>query len=118
MDFNSKNFRYVTESFENVIRRAEAGHRVYLRALSREKPMDRPANIKDDFPGIASDFHLPNQMDSIQDGIFSSVLRVSGRVNMWLHYDVCSIVYRTRYEEAVCRLICYSRSWRTCMPKL
>ncbi|QPH10158.1 hypothetical protein C2857_001345 [Epichloe festucae Fl1] len=93
MDFNSKNFRYVTESFENVIRRAEAGHRVYLRALSREKPMDRPANIKDDFPGIASDFHLPNQMDSIQNGIFSSVLRVSGRVNMWLHYDVMANMY-------------------------
>ncbi|KAG6012951.1 hypothetical protein E4U54_007208 [Claviceps lovelessii] len=93
MDFNAKNFCYVTQSFENVIRRAEAGHRVYLRALSREQPMDRPANLKDDFPGLASDFHLPDQMESIQNSLFSSVLRVSGRVNMWLHYDVMANMY-------------------------
>ncbi|KAG5985120.1 hypothetical protein E4U55_001369 [Claviceps digitariae] len=93
MDFNVKNFRYVTQSFENVIRRAEAGHRVYLRALSREQPMDQPANFKDDFPELAPDFHLPDQMESIQDNVFSSILRVSGRVNMWLHYDVMANIY-------------------------
>ncbi|KAG5927081.1 hypothetical protein E4U42_002604 [Claviceps africana] len=93
MDFNAKNFCYVTQSFDNVIRGAEAGHRVYLRALSREQPTDRPANLKDDFPGLASDFHLPDQMESIQDSLFSSVLRVSGRVNMWLHYDVMANIY-------------------------
>lgn len=96
MDFNAKNFHYVKESFENAIRRAEAGHRVYLRSLSREKPMDRPANINVDFPGLASDFHLPDQMKSIQDSLFSSVLRISGRINMWLHYDVCPVNYRTK----------------------
>lgn len=88
MDFIAKNFCYVTQSFEDVIRRAEAGHRVYLRSLSRERPIDQPANINLDFPGLASDFHLPDQMKSVQDSLFSSVLRVSGRVNMWLHYDV------------------------------
>lgn len=88
MDFIAKNFCYTTQSFEDVIRRAEAGHRVYLRSLSRERPIDQPANINLDFPGLASDFHLPDQMKSIQDSLFSSVLRVSGRVNMWLHYDV------------------------------
>ncbi|KAG5953471.1 hypothetical protein E4U53_005463 [Claviceps sorghi] len=93
MDFNAKNFCYVTQSFEDVIRRAEAGHRVYLRALSRGQPTDRPANLKDDFPGLASDFHLPKEMESIQDSLFSSVLRVSGRVNMWLHYDVMANMY-------------------------
>ncbi|KAG6005918.1 hypothetical protein E4U21_007552 [Claviceps maximensis] len=93
MDFNSKNFCYVTQSFENVIRRAEAGHRVYLRALSREQPMDQPANFEDDFPGLASDFRLPDQMDSIKNSLFSSILRVSGRVNMWLHYDVMANMY-------------------------
>ncbi|KAG5955287.1 hypothetical protein E4U57_003581 [Claviceps arundinis] len=93
MDFIAKNFCYTTQSFEDVIRRAEAGHRVYLRSLSRERPIDQPANINLDFPGLASDFHLPDQMKSIQDSLFSSVLRVSGRVNMWLHYDVMANIY-------------------------
>ncbi|OAA44357.1 Leucine carboxyl methyltransferase family [Metarhizium rileyi] len=93
MDFNSKNFRYVTESFGKVMTRAEAGERIYLRALSRKQPSERPANIRDDFPNLAEDFILPKEMDRANRGLFSSVLRISGRTNMWLHYDVMANVY-------------------------
>ncbi|KHN97835.1 Leucine carboxyl methyltransferase 2 [Metarhizium album ARSEF 1941] len=93
MDFNSKNFRYITETFGNVMARAEAGERIYLRALSRDEPSERPANIHDDFPGLAVDFRLPGEMDRASRCLFSSVLRVSGHVNMWLHYDVMANVY-------------------------
>ncbi|KFG83237.1 Leucine carboxyl methyltransferase family [Metarhizium anisopliae] len=93
MDFNSKNFRYVTEPFGKVMERAEAGERIYLRALSRDKPSERPANIQDDFSALAEDFCLPRELDSANRCLFSSVLRVSGRINMWLHYDVMANVY-------------------------
>lgn len=88
MDFNSKNFRYVTEEFGKVMSRAEAGDRLYLRALSSDKPTEKPANIDEDFPALAKDFKLPLELAFVKQNLFSSVLRVSGRVNMWLHYDV------------------------------
>ncbi|KAM0364386.1 hypothetical protein HYE67_002616 [Fusarium culmorum] len=93
MDFNSKNFRYVTESFSSFMTKAARGEALYLRALSEEKPTEAPANLAEDFPGLADDFRLPEELGSVKDRMFSSVLRISGRANMWLHYDVMANVY-------------------------
>jgi tRNA wybutosine-synthesizing protein 4 len=118
MDFNSKNFRYITEPFGKVMARAGAGERVYLRALSRDKPSERPANIQDDFPGLADDFSLPLEMRGVNQSMFSSVLRISGRTNMWLHYDVrlakCTF---TRLWKIANTPFYSLRSWPTYMPK-
>jgi tRNA wybutosine-synthesizing protein 4 len=88
MDFNSKNFRYITESFPTFMTKAAKGEALYLRALSEEKPTENPASLADDFPALADDFRLPEELGLVKDRMFSSVLRISGRANMWLHYDV------------------------------
>lgn len=88
MDFNGKNFRYVTEDFGTIMARASNGDMLYLRSLSSDKPAEQPAKLEEDFPGLAADFVLPEELAYVKEQLFSSVLRVSGRVNMWLHYDV------------------------------
>ncbi|KAL2179972.1 uncharacterized protein P884DRAFT_193960 [Thermothelomyces heterothallicus CBS 202.75] len=93
MDFTTKNFRYVTTEFGDFVRKVKQGERVYLRALSHEKPSERPAMLADDFPALAADFLLPPELSLVEESLFSSVLRLSGPVNMWLHYDVMANVY-------------------------
>jgi tRNA wybutosine-synthesizing protein 4 len=94
MDFSAKNFRYKTVTMKELLERAGQGDKVYLRALSREAPADRPAELSLDFPELAPDFTLPAALSAhIGDQLFSSVLRVSGRVSLWLHYDVMANVY-------------------------
>ncbi|OAA59675.1 leucine carboxyl methyltransferase [Niveomyces insectorum RCEF 264] len=93
MDFVSKNFRYQTQDFKEFITNVDAGKMLYLRALSADKPSDAPARLDVDFPTVAGDFALPSQLAFANDRLFSSVLRVSGPVNMWLHYDVLANVY-------------------------
>ncbi|KAF9765970.1 tRNA methyltransferase ppm2 [Fusarium sp. DS 682] len=93
MDFNSKNFRYVTEPFSVFMAKAAKGEALYLRALSEANPTESPANLQDDFPTLADDFQLPEELSLVKDRMFSSVLRISGRANMWLHYDVMANVY-------------------------
>ncbi|RSL54860.1 tRNA wybutosine-synthesizing protein 4 [Fusarium sp. AF-6] len=93
LDFNSKNFRYVTETFREFMDKAARGEGLYLRALSEEKPSEAPANLADDFPSLAEDFRLPTELKYITERLFSSILRISGRANMWLHYDVMANVY-------------------------
>ncbi|KAI1095133.1 LCM-domain-containing protein [Rostrohypoxylon terebratum] len=93
MDFNSKNFSYVTKSFGNTMEEIEKGHKLYLRALSEDHPTDQPANIKLDFPQLADNFQLPDALSFVKENEFSSVLRITGPVNMWLHYDVMANVY-------------------------
>lgn len=88
MDFTAKNFRYVTTGFGEFAQRVEKGDRLYLRALSHEKPTEHPALLAEDFPSLAPDFVLPPQLSLVEENLFSSVLRMSGPVNMWLHYDV------------------------------
>jgi tRNA wybutosine-synthesizing protein 4 len=88
MDFTAKNFRYVTTEFGDFAQRVERGDKLYLRALSDEKPSEKPAMLSDDFPALAPDFVLPEQLSLVAKNLFSSVLRLSGPVNMWLHYDV------------------------------
>jgi tRNA wybutosine-synthesizing protein 4 len=90
MDFTAKNFRYVTSEFGEFAQRVGQGDKLYLRALSHEKPSEKPAVLADDFPALAPDFVLPAQLSLVAENLFSSVLRMSGRVNMWLHYDVSS----------------------------
>jgi tRNA wybutosine-synthesizing protein 4 len=88
MDFTTKNFRYVTTEFGDFARRVGQGDKLYLRALSQEKPSEQPAVLADDFPALDPDFVLPPQLSLVRENLFSSVLRMSGPVNMWLHYDV------------------------------
>ena len=94
MDFTTKNFRYVTTEFGAFARKVEQGERVYLRALSYEKPSEKPAMLADDFPALAADFQLPPELSLVDENVFSSVLRLSGPVNMWLHYDVSDWICR------------------------
>lgn len=88
MDFISKNFRYVTMPFGEFMEAVDAGNRLYLRSLSAEKPSELPADLNRDFPTIANDFRLPPELKLVRENAHSSALRISGPVNMWLHYDV------------------------------
>ncbi|KAK4190317.1 putative leucine carboxyl methyltransferase 2 [Podospora australis] len=93
MDFNAKNFKYVTTEFGDLAKRVEKGDKLYLRALSHEKPTEKASVLEEDFPALSPDFVLPEQLSLVKDNLFSSVLRLSGPVNMWLHYDVMANVY-------------------------
>ncbi|KAI1343805.1 leucine carboxyl methyltransferase [Xylariaceae sp. FL0016] len=93
MDFNAKNFSYVTMKFGSFLSEAEKGGKLYLRALSEEEPSDQPAKLQTDFLSLAEDFILPAELSFVADNMFSSVLRISGAANMWLHYDVMANVY-------------------------
>ncbi|KEY64425.1 hypothetical protein S7711_05244 [Stachybotrys chartarum IBT 7711] len=93
MDFNSKNFCYTTEAFGVVMDRMCKGERLYLRSLSQAQPSELPASLESDFPTLADEFSVPPEMKYVRENCFSSVLRISGRVNMWLHYDVMANIY-------------------------
>jgi tRNA wybutosine-synthesizing protein 4 len=88
MDFQSKNFIYTNKPFGEFIDQAESGSRLYLRSLSSEKPSELPADITKDFSTIAADFQLPPELATVLENCHSSILRISGPVTMWLHYDV------------------------------
>lgn len=72
--------------FGDFAREAQKGKRLYLRSLSAEAPANQPARLENDFPTLASDFTLPRQLQIAKQDIHSIILRVSGPVNMWLHY--------------------------------
>ncbi|GKT49437.1 tRNA-aminoacylation cofactor ARC1 [Colletotrichum spaethianum] len=93
MDFNAKNFRYVTTDFGDFVKEVQDGKRLYLRALSKDEPSSLPTQLADDYPSLAKDFALPPQLGFVDRNAFSSVLRISGPVNMWLHYDVSWIQF-------------------------
>ncbi|RYP57123.1 hypothetical protein DL769_009673 [Monosporascus sp. CRB-8-3] len=93
MDFNAKNFAYVTVPFGDFMQSVSEGNKMYLRALSEDHPAEQPANLTTDFPQLADDFQLPEELSFVTENAFSSVLRISGPVNMWLHYDVMANVY-------------------------
>lgn len=96
MNFQHKNFRYVKKQFGEFIREASNGSKQYLRSLAAEKPADQPACFYDDFPSLRDDFHLPEQLETVSRNHHGSPLRISGPVNMWLHYDVRSSVVSLR----------------------
>ena len=87
MNFQSKNFAYVTKGFGTFLDEVHAGGRQYLRSISAEQPSKLPASLETDFPSLQRDFRLPEYME-LSDQIHSSPLRISGPVTMWLHYDV------------------------------
>lgn len=91
MDFKSKNFVYATKRFGEFLDKIEEGQKLYLRSLSAEKPSEQAADINQDFPSIAADFQLPPELAIIAANTHSSPLRISGPVNMWLHYDVSEL---------------------------
>lgn len=88
MDFVSKNFRYITRGFGDFVRDVDMGKKLYLRALAADQPSDVPARLAVDFPSLSDDFILPPELALVNERLYSSVLRISGPVNMWLHYDV------------------------------
>jgi len=93
MDFKSKNFSYATRQFGAFMDQIQEGERLYLRSLSTDRPAEQPADISKDFPSIAADFQLPPELELVTENMHSSPLRISGPVNMWLHYDVMANVY-------------------------
>lgn len=88
MDFNAKNFRYVNKKFGDFMQEVQDGKSLYLRALSKDNPSNMPTQLAQDYPSLAKDFSLPPPLEYAAQNTFSSVLRISGPVNMWLHYDV------------------------------
>ncbi|QSZ35918.1 hypothetical protein DSL72_007040 [Monilinia vaccinii-corymbosi] len=92
MSFSSKNFAYVTKKFGDFLDEVEKGSKLYLRSLSAEKASELPADIVKDYPTISADFQLPPELASVMNNAHSSPLRISGPVNMWLHYDVMANV--------------------------
>lgn len=87
MNFVSKNFEYIKKPFGDFLDAIDAGERLYLRSLSAEKPSELPAEISRDFPTISDDFRLPPELAMVIENSHSSPLRMSGPVNMWLHYE-------------------------------
>ncbi|MCJ1392139.1 tRNA methyltransferase ppm2 [Xylographa bjoerkii] len=92
MNFQKKNFTYVTKAFGHFIDEISAGQIQYLRSLSKTEPAGSPANFARDYPHIAADFKLPAELQMVTQSLHSSVLRISGPVAMWLHYDVMANV--------------------------
>ncbi|MCJ1403549.1 tRNA methyltransferase ppm2 [Xylographa trunciseda] len=92
MNFQEKNFTYVTKAFGIFIDEISTGQTQYLRSLSKTEPARSPANFAMDYPNIATDFRLPSQLQMVIQSFHSSVLRISGPVAMWLHYDVMANV--------------------------
>lgn len=90
LSFNSKNFTYRTTTVADFLESACNGDHVYLRSVSSSSPGKTPASLVDDFPNIAQDFSIPEILRAKinPETIHSSVLRISGDINMWLHYDV------------------------------
>lgn len=88
MDFNAKNFRYTTMAFGEFAKKVQSGKPLYLRALSADDPVHRPASLEQDFPTLASEFTLPKELKTCSANLHSSILRISGPVNMWLHYGM------------------------------
>lgn len=78
--------------FGEFIDEAEKGGKVYLRALSEEKPSELPTDLARDFPSISKDFRLPPELRFVTENVFSTPLRISGDIAMWLHYDVMANV--------------------------
>ncbi|KAL9000082.1 MAG: hypothetical protein Q9169_001157 [Polycauliona sp. 2 TL-2023] len=99
MNFQTKNFQYVKKSFGTFMKEVCDGSPQYLRSLNAERAAEEPACFADDFPGLSDQFSLPQQLATVARTQHSSPLRISGPVNMWLHYDVmanvlCQIVGR------------------------
>jgi tRNA wybutosine-synthesizing protein 4 len=92
MNFQKKDFKYTPLAFSDFLDGVEKGNHLYLRSISSTSPNSAPAQLAVDFPEIADDFELPRPLRFIQEKVHSSPLRISGSVNMWLHYDMMANV--------------------------
>lgn len=92
MRFANKNFTYKKMAFGDLIDAASGDAHLYMRGLSVEKPVEAPTSLEQDFPSLAADFILPPELQYVRTHAHSSPLRISGAVNMWLHYDVMANV--------------------------
>lgn len=99
MNFQRKDFSYVTITFHEFLQQCEANPsaHLYLRSIAATNPGQSPANFTSDWPSISPDFHLDPALDLIQRQMHSSVLRISANVSMWLHYDVmANVLFQVR----------------------
>jgi tRNA wybutosine-synthesizing protein 4 len=91
-----KNFKYRTCSFSDFKACLERREHVYLRALASNATFKEPANFWNDFPTISEDFKIPEALEEalgLKSRLHSAVLRISGDVSIWIHYDVMSNFY-------------------------
>lgn len=110
LNFLAKNFKYETMEFQEFIESVfktnteadKLSKNLYLRSLSSEKPMGKPAVFRHDFSSLSNDFILPHALQKIEEEHFSSPFRISSpNTAIWLHYDVtanilCQVVGRKR----------------------
>jgi tRNA wybutosine-synthesizing protein 4 len=87
MNFQRKDFAYVTKPFGIFLSEVYDGAHQYLRSIASSDPSKRAANLDVDFPEIAQDFRLPPELRLVADSYHSSPLRITGDVAMWLHVD-------------------------------
>ena len=92
MNFQKRDFSYMTQKFGEFADTVGRGGHLYLRSIASEKPSQRPANLSVDFPELSLDFRLPPELQIINTTFHSSPLRIGGGVNMWLHYDTMANV--------------------------
>lgn len=88
MNFQSKNFAYVTKPFGSFLGDVHASGRQYLRSISAEQPSKLPASLATDFPTLQTGFRLPECMALVTENAHSSPLRISGPGMIWLQHDV------------------------------
>ena len=91
MNFLAKDFKYTTLRFDDFLAKISAGAPMYLRAISSDT--SSPTTLAADFPDLAPDFQLSRELQAITTAMHSSVLRISGPVAMWLHFDVMANIY-------------------------
>lgn len=92
MNFQRKDFAYVTKPFGTFLDEIHNGGHQYLRSISSSDPTKRAANLEVDFPALAADFRLPPELRLVSNGYHSSPLRITGDVAMWLHVDTMANV--------------------------
>ena len=93
MNFQRKDFTYRNLPFHHFLNKLnDKSSHLYLRSLAAESPASNPANLRDDWPEIARDFHIPSLLKDVETNLHSSPLRISNDISMWLHYDVMANV--------------------------
>lgn len=94
MNFQRKDFAYKTVPFHNFLHQLQSdpSAHMYLRSISSTHPSTVPADFSTDWPEFSTDFRLPPLLSFVGANEHSSPLRISGNVNMWLHYDVMANV--------------------------
>jgi tRNA wybutosine-synthesizing protein 4 len=92
MNFQRKDFTYITKPFGIFLDEVYNGGHQYLRSTASSDPSKRVANLDLDFPEIAGDFRLPPELRLVADTYHSSPLRITGDVAMWLHVDTMANV--------------------------